>query len=73
MHSGMDKEDYLIHINKMKESETLTTYIGIGIPPIKLKNSKSVEEVVVAIKKELPQSVKLHGFVFTSDLFIYSP
>jgi hypothetical protein len=58
---GWNTEDYIPHIDKMKETGTLTDYIGIGIPPIKLRKTKAVEEIVVAVKNALPQNIKLHG------------
>lgn len=70
---GWETGDYLSHIDKMKETGTLTEYIGLGLPPVKLKNTKIVEDVVSEVKKCLPARTKLHGLGFTADLFIHSP
>ena len=70
---GWEAEDYISHIDKMKETDTLTDYIGLGLPPMKLKNTRIVEDVVSEVRKSLPQNTKLHGLGFTADLFIHSP
>ena len=58
--AGWDSEDYISHIDKTKETGTLTDYIGIGIPPITLRKTKAVEEIVATVKNALPKNIKLH-------------
>lgn len=70
---GWDVQDYVIHIDKMRDTGTLTDYIGLGLPPKKLTKTKMVEDVVIEVRKCLPAKTKLHGLGFTADLFIHSP
>lgn len=54
---GIVKEDYLNHIDMMKESGTLTEFLGIGSV---FKNPDFID-IITEIKKSVPAYTKLHA------------
>ncbi len=60
---GWHIEDYFQHIDLMKESGTLTTWIGLSVTQAK-ENKYFGRDMVVEISKQLPGYVKLHSLAF---------
>jgi len=54
---GISKEDYHKHIDLMKESGTLTDFLGIG----SVFRHPDFIEIISDIKKEIPGHIKLHA------------
>lgn len=60
---GWAFEDYIDHIDKMKESGTLTDWIGISVSRAK-KNKYFARDLILMLSKNLPSRIKLHGLGF---------
>jgi len=60
---GWDLEDYQRHIDMMKESGTLTDWIGMSVTKAKY-DKYFARDMVVEVSKMLPKSTKLHALAF---------
>ena len=54
---GITKEDFLDHVDMMKESDTLTEFLGIG----SIFFNPDFINIITDIKKSVPAHIKLHG------------
>jgi hypothetical protein len=58
---GWTVEDYLNHIDTLKSCDLILPYMGVG-SVCRRTSPNQIAEILLAIKKELPGHVKLHGF-----------
>ena len=58
---GWELEEYLEHIDQIKERGVLTEHLGIG-SICRRGQDKQIASIIRAIRKNVPQWVKLHGF-----------
>ena len=54
---GLTMEDYLENIDLMKQTDTLTDFLGIG----SMVGRTDIFDIVTEIKKNVPARIKLHG------------
>lgn len=66
---GWKKEDYLRHIEMLKERNLITDLMGVGSICRRFAD-KEIIEILKAIKKELPNT-KLHGFGVKKNILKY--
>lgn len=60
---GWDIDDYHQHIDKMKESGTLTEWIAMSVTQAKV-NKYFARDMIIDVAKRLPGGTKLHALAF---------
>jgi|APHM01.1.fsa_nt_gi hypothetical protein len=58
---GWDVDDYLRHIDELREHDVLTQYVGIG-SVCRRHQSEQIKRIILSVADELPPQCELHAF-----------
>lgn len=58
---GWELDDYLRHLDQLRENGLLTDYVGIG-SVCRRNQDEQIRDIVMRIRQELPPRCKLHAF-----------
>jgi len=68
---GWEFEDYLNHIDRMKEEDLITEHIGIG-SVCRRGQDEEIRRIILEINKALPDYCKIHAFGVKSNILRFA-
>jgi len=68
---GWELEDYLNHIDRMKEEDLITEHIGIG-SVCRRGQDEEIRRIILEINKALPDYCKIHAFGVKSNILRFA-
>ncbi|SNZ12125.1 hypothetical protein SAMN06269185_1508 [Natronoarchaeum philippinense] len=67
---GWTIDDYLNHVDEMRDAGTLTDYVGIG-SVCRRNREAEIRRIILAVRKALPSSTRLHAFGVKGSVLQY--
>lgn len=58
---GWELEDYIQHLDQLRDNGVLTDYVGIG-SVCRRNQDEDIKEIILRVREELPSSTNLHAF-----------
>jgi len=67
---GWHRDDYVAHVDALRERGALTDYVGIG-SVCRRNQEAEIRRIIVAVRDALPSRVRLHAFGVKSSVLRY--
>lgn len=68
---GWTEEDYVRHIDALRDAEVMTDYVGIGSVCAR-EDKAEVARIILRVREELPSRIDIHAFGIKGDALRYA-